>query len=61
MHVAEVLQDAGPNVTLCPTVDSKLYPLLLYCTGKHVAEIAKHTKANDGKLGKCEGEYYTIR
>jgi hypothetical protein len=60
IHVAEILRDAGPKVMLCPTIDSKLYPTF-FTQGKHVAEIAKPTKANHGKLGMYEGEYYTIR
>ena len=60
MHVAEILQDAGPKVMLCPTIDSKLYPTFVV-QGKHVAEIAKPTKANSAKLGRYEEEYYTIR
>jgi hypothetical protein len=60
MHVAEILRDTGPKVTLYPTIDLKLYPTFLV-QGMHVAEIAKPTKANHGKLGACEKEYYTIR
>lgn len=41
-----------------PNIDSKLYPTFVV-QGKHVAEIAKPTKANHGKLGKYE-EYYCI-
>jgi hypothetical protein len=32
MHVAEILRDAGPNVMLCPKIDSNLHPLC--CTGE---------------------------
>jgi hypothetical protein len=60
MHVAEILRDSGPKVMLCPTIDSRLYPTLVI-QGKHVAEIAKPTKANPEKLGRYEGEYYYIR
>ena len=60
MHVAEILRDAGPKVMLCLTIDSKLYPTFVV-QGKHVAEIAKPTRASHGKLGKYEGNYYTIR
>ena len=60
MHVAEILRDAGPKVMSCPTIDSKLY-LTFFVQGKHVAEIAKHTKVNHGKLGRYEREYCAIR
>ena len=57
MHVAEILRDASPKVMLCPTIDSELFPTFVI-QGKHVAEIAKPTKADHGKLGMYEGEIY---
>ena len=60
MHVAEILRDSGQKVMLGPTVHSKLYPTFVV-QGKHVAEIAKPTKSDHGKLGTYEGEYYIIR
>jgi hypothetical protein len=53
MHVAESLRDAGPKVTLYPTIDSKLYPTFIV-QGKHVVELAKPTKSDHKKLGKYE-------
>ncbi len=51
MHVAEILRDAGPEVMLCSTIDSKLHPTFVV-QGKHVSEIAKPTKVDQKKLGR---------
>jgi len=58
-HVAEILRDAGPEVTLDPSVKF-LVPFDVSLQGKHACEIAKPTNVDPGKLGTYLSERFEM-